>query len=69
MLLSYQHSPDAFHCVLPFLPGLVMQLKQEVPLPVDFLSAVSMLSYAMMYRFPGYPLLYAPVLERYGFNL
>ncbi|XP_031451345.1 ubiquitin carboxyl-terminal hydrolase 35 [Phasianus colchicus] len=64
MLLSFQHSHEAFHLLLPHIPRLVTSLKKE-----DSNSATSSLEqlaeliHCMFFRFSGYPDLYEPVLE------
>ncbi|XP_003203605.1 ubiquitin carboxyl-terminal hydrolase 35 [Meleagris gallopavo] len=64
MLLSFQHSHEAFHLLLPHIPRLVASLKKE-----DSNSATSSLEqlaeliHCMFFRFSGYPDLYEPVLE------
>ncbi|XP_019385967.1 PREDICTED: ubiquitin carboxyl-terminal hydrolase 35 [Crocodylus porosus] len=64
MLLSFQHSHEAFHLLLPHVPRLVASLKKE-----DSNSAASCLEqlaeliHCMFFRFSGFPDLYEPVLE------
>ncbi|XP_063996341.1 ubiquitin carboxyl-terminal hydrolase 35 [Pogoniulus pusillus] len=64
MLLSFQHSHEAFHLLLPHIPRLVTSLKKE-----DSNSATSSLEqlaeliHCMFFRFSGFPDLYEPVLE------
>ncbi|NWI11808.1 UBP38 hydrolase, partial [Crypturellus soui] len=64
MLLSFQHSHEAFHLLLPHIPRLVASLKKE-----DSNSATSSLEqlaeliHCMFFRFSGFPDLYEPVLE------
>lgn len=63
MLLSYQHSSQAFHTTLPVLVPLVRRLRSQDPVPAKFLDALACLCHTMMFKFPGYPLLYADLLE------
>jgi ubiquitin carboxyl-terminal hydrolase 35/38 len=64
MLLSYQHSPQAFHAALPALVPLIRHVRGELPLPARFLGDLVTLCCTMMYKFPGYPLAYGKLLER-----
>ncbi|XP_001178896.2 ubiquitin carboxyl-terminal hydrolase 38 [Strongylocentrotus purpuratus] len=64
MLLSFQHSPDAFHKILGQIPELMQRLRDEdTPASHSFLSKVADLVYCLMYHHAGYPELYDPLLE------
>ncbi|XP_054830462.1 ubiquitin carboxyl-terminal hydrolase 35 [Eublepharis macularius] len=64
MLLSFQHSHEAFHLLLPHIPRMVSSLNRE-----DSNSAASCLEqlaeliHCMFFRFSGFPDLYEPVVE------
>jgi ubiquitin carboxyl-terminal hydrolase 35/38 len=66
MLLSYQHSSQAFHATLPVLVSLVSRMREESPPSASLLQSLAALCHALMYKFPGYPLLYADLLDTYG---
>ncbi|CAM9443515.1 unnamed protein product [Lampetra fluviatilis] len=64
MLLSFQHSPEAFHLLLPHMPGLVTDLRKEAsPTSMACLRQLSRLMQCMMYQYSGFPDLYEPILE------
>nr|XP_054755148.1 ubiquitin carboxyl-terminal hydrolase 38-like [Lytechinus pictus] len=64
MLLSFQHSPDAFHKILGQIPELMQRLHAEdTPSSHSFRSKVADLVYCLMYHHVGYPELYDPLLE------
>ncbi|XP_077865359.1 ubiquitin carboxyl-terminal hydrolase 38-like [Saccoglossus kowalevskii] len=66
MLLSFQHSPEAFHKVVGHLSDLVGFLKKEDSTSSrDCLSRLSELFHCMIYQHAGYPDLYEPVLEAF----
>uniref|UniRef100_M3XHN9 Ubiquitin specific peptidase 38 n=1 Tax=Latimeria chalumnae TaxID=7897 RepID=M3XHN9_LATCH len=64
MLLSFQHSPEAFHLVVPHIVSLVQSLKSsELPANKVFLLQFTELIHCMMYQYSGFPDLYEPILE------
>lgn len=64
MLLSFQHSPEAFHLVVPRVVPLVQSLKTDGH---PHSSAISVqfaeLIHCMMYHYSGFPDLYDQILE------
>ncbi|XP_066488004.1 ubiquitin carboxyl-terminal hydrolase 38 [Tiliqua scincoides] len=64
MLLSFQHSPEAFHLVVPHVVELVKSFKSNgLPSSTPFLEQLSELIHCMMYHYSGFPELYEPILE------
>ncbi|MGH0133011.1 UNVERIFIED_CONTAM: hypothetical protein FKN15_022776 [Acipenser sinensis] len=64
MLLSFQHSPEAFHLVVPHIVHLVQSLKSDgLPNSKAFLVQFTELILCMMYQFSGFPDLYESILE------
>ncbi|XP_072257515.1 ubiquitin carboxyl-terminal hydrolase 35 [Pyxicephalus adspersus] len=64
MLLSYQHSPEAFHMIIPHLPQVVSSLSSEnTNSAASCLEQLAELIHCMVFRFSGYPDLYEPVME------
>ncbi|TRY57394.1 hypothetical protein DNTS_035186 [Danionella cerebrum] len=64
MLLSFQHSPEAFHLVVPHVVPLVKSLKNDgLPNSKTFLMQFTELVHCMMYQYSGFPDLYESILE------
>ncbi|XP_039606124.1 ubiquitin carboxyl-terminal hydrolase 38 [Polypterus senegalus] len=64
MLLSFQHSPEAFHLVVPHIVDLVQSLKSDgLPNSKAFLVQFTELIHCMMYQYSGFPDLYENILE------
>ncbi|KAM9331437.1 ubiquitin carboxyl-terminal hydrolase 38 [Gastrophryne carolinensis] len=64
MLLSFQHSPEAFHMIVPQVVNLVHSLKNDgLPSSTTFLVQFSELMHCMIYHYSGFPDLYEPILE------
>ncbi|XP_053478021.1 ubiquitin carboxyl-terminal hydrolase 38 [Ictalurus furcatus] len=64
MLLSFQHSPEAFHLVVPHMVPLVQSLQSDgLPTSKAFLLQFSELIHCMMYQYSGFPDLYDNILE------
>ncbi|XP_018408491.1 PREDICTED: ubiquitin carboxyl-terminal hydrolase 38 [Nanorana parkeri] len=64
MLLSFQHSPEAFHMVVPHVVNLVQSFKSDgLPSSLAFLVQFSELMHCMIYHYSGFPDLYEPILE------
>lgn len=64
MLLSFQHSPEAFHLIVPHVVNLVQSLKSDgLPSSTAFLVQLAELIHCMMYHYSGFPDLYEPILE------
>ncbi|XP_067890013.1 ubiquitin carboxyl-terminal hydrolase 35-like isoform X3 [Heterodontus francisci] len=64
MLLSFQHSPEAFHVLVSDIPKLVASLcKEESNSGTSCLEQLSELVHCMIFRFSGFPDLYEPVIE------
>lgn len=64
MLLSFQHSPEAFHLVVPHIVHLVQTLKSDgLPTSKAFLLQFTDLIHCMMYQYSGFPDLYDSILE------
>uniref|UniRef100_A0A672PFA8 Ubiquitin carboxyl-terminal hydrolase n=1 Tax=Sinocyclocheilus grahami TaxID=75366 RepID=A0A672PFA8_SINGR len=64
MLLSFQHSPEAFHLVVPHIVPLVKSLKNDgLPNSKTFLLQFADLIHCMMYQYSGFPDLYDSILE------
>ncbi|XP_051025066.1 ubiquitin carboxyl-terminal hydrolase 38 [Acomys russatus] len=64
MLLSFQHSPEAFHSIVPHVVNLVHSFKSDgLPSSTAFLVQVTELVHCMMYHYSGFPDLYDPILE------
>ncbi|KTG36141.1 hypothetical protein cypCar_00025238 [Cyprinus carpio] len=64
MLLSFQHSPEAFHLVVPHIVPLVKSLKNDgLPNSKTFLLQFAELVHCMMYQYSGFPDLYDSILE------
>uniref|UniRef100_A0AAZ3SIN0 USP domain-containing protein n=1 Tax=Oncorhynchus tshawytscha TaxID=74940 RepID=A0AAZ3SIN0_ONCTS len=64
MLLSFQHSPEAFHLVVPHIVNLVQSLKHDgLPTSKAFLLHFTELVHCMMYQYSGFPDLYDDILE------
>uniref|UniRef100_A0A3B4VFU4 Ubiquitin specific peptidase 38 n=1 Tax=Seriola dumerili TaxID=41447 RepID=A0A3B4VFU4_SERDU len=64
MLLSFQHSPEAFHLVVPHVVHLVQSLRTDgLPTSKAFLLQFTELIQCMMYQYSGFPDLYDHILE------
>ncbi|XP_005369598.1 ubiquitin carboxyl-terminal hydrolase 38 [Microtus ochrogaster] len=64
MLLSFQHSPEAFHLIVPHVVNLVHSFRSDgLPSSTAFLVQVTELVHCMMYHYSGFPDLYEPILE------
>ncbi|KAM8940187.1 ubiquitin carboxyl-terminal hydrolase 38 [Pelodytes ibericus] len=64
MLLSFQHSPEAFHMVVPHVVNLVQSFKCDgLPSSTTFLVQFTELMHCMIYHYSGFPDLYEPILE------
>ncbi|KAM8976668.1 ubiquitin carboxyl-terminal hydrolase 35 isoform 2-T2 [Pelodytes ibericus] len=64
MLLSFQHSPEAFHLIIPHIPQLICCLSRENSNSAkNCLEQLAELIHCMMFRFSGYPDLYEPVMK------
>ncbi|XP_005797644.1 ubiquitin carboxyl-terminal hydrolase 38 [Xiphophorus maculatus] len=64
MLLSFQHSPEAFHLVVPHVRSLVQTLNTDgLPTSQTFLLQFTELIHCMMYQYSGFPDLYDHILE------
>ncbi|XP_019718132.1 ubiquitin carboxyl-terminal hydrolase 38 [Hippocampus comes] len=64
MLLSFQHSPEAFHLVIPHTVHLVQSLQADgLPTSKAFLLQFTELIHCMMYQYSGFPDLYDHILE------
>ncbi|KAI5945186.1 ubiquitin carboxyl-terminal hydrolase 38 isoform X2 [Manis javanica] len=64
MLLSFQHSPEAFHLIVPHVVNLVHSFKSDgLPSSTAFLVQLTELVHCMMYHYSGFPDLYEPILE------
>lgn len=64
MLLSFQHSPEAFHLIVPHVVHLVHSFKSNgLPSSKAFLVQLTELIHCMMYHYSGFPDLYEPILE------
>ncbi|KAM9314138.1 ubiquitin carboxyl-terminal hydrolase 38 isoform 1-T1 [Pholidichthys leucotaenia] len=64
MLLSFQHSPEAFHLVVPHVVHLVQSLRTDgLPTSKTFLLHFTELIHCMMYQYSGFPDLYDSILE------
>ncbi|KFV15362.1 Ubiquitin carboxyl-terminal hydrolase 38, partial [Pterocles gutturalis] len=64
MLLSFQHSPEAFHLIVPHVVSLVQSFKRDgLPSSTAFLIQLTELIHCMMYHYSGFPELYEPILE------
>ncbi|CAN9510277.1 unnamed protein product [Ophioblennius macclurei] len=64
MLLSFQHSPEAFHLVVPHVVHLVHSLRTDgLSTSKMFLLQFTELIHYMMYQYSGFPDLYDHILE------
>ncbi|KAK3099789.1 hypothetical protein FSP39_009652 [Pinctada imbricata] len=64
MLLSFQHSPEPFHKVLPMIPGIVETLRADnSERNTSCLQRLASLLHCCMFLHAGYPDLYDPILE------
>ncbi|KAM4834405.1 ubiquitin carboxyl-terminal hydrolase 38 [Thomomys bottae] len=64
MLLSFQHSPEAFHLIVPHVVHLVHSFKSDgLPSSAAFLVQLTELVHCMMYHYSGFPDLYEPILD------
>ncbi|KAM3623115.1 uncharacterized protein V6R79_007180 [Siganus canaliculatus] len=64
MLLSFQHSPEAFHLVVPHVVNLAQSLRTDgLPTSKAFLLQFTELIHCMMYQYSGFPDLYDNILE------
>lgn len=64
MLLSFQHSPEAFHLVVPHVVHLVQSLRTDgLPTSKAFLLQFTELIHCMMYQYSGFPDLYDHILD------
>ncbi|XP_074849373.1 ubiquitin carboxyl-terminal hydrolase 38 isoform X2 [Carettochelys insculpta] len=64
MLLSFQHSPEAFHLLVPHVVNLIQSVKNGgLPSSTAFLVQLTELIHCMMYHYSGFPELYEPILE------
>ncbi|XP_052794346.1 ubiquitin carboxyl-terminal hydrolase 38-like isoform X1 [Mya arenaria] len=64
MLLSFQHSPDPFHKILPMVPKIVSVWQNDSSDQSNqLLSRLAELLHILMYLHAGFPELYDPVYE------
>ncbi|KAL8191227.1 UNVERIFIED_CONTAM: hypothetical protein K2H54_070386, partial [Gekko kuhli] len=64
MLLSFQHSHEAFHLLLPHIPRMVSSLiREDSNSAASCLEQLAELIHCMFFRFSGFPDLYEPVVE------
>uniref|UniRef100_G3TEA6 Ubiquitin carboxyl-terminal hydrolase n=1 Tax=Loxodonta africana TaxID=9785 RepID=G3TEA6_LOXAF len=64
MLLTFQHSHEAFHLLLPHIPPMVASLlKEDSNSGTSCLEQLAELVHCMVFRVPGFPDLYEPVME------
>ncbi|XP_070346682.1 ubiquitin carboxyl-terminal hydrolase 35 isoform X2 [Equus asinus] len=64
MLLTFQHSHEAFHLLLSHIPPMVASLvKEDSNSGTSCLEQLAELVHCMVFRFPGFPDLYEPVME------
>ncbi|XP_039704073.1 ubiquitin carboxyl-terminal hydrolase 35 isoform X1 [Pteropus medius] len=64
MLLTFQHSHEAFHLLLPHIPPMVASLlKEDSNSGASCLEQLAELVHCMVFRFPGFPDLYEPIME------
>uniref|UniRef100_A0A8C5KJ37 Ubiquitin carboxyl-terminal hydrolase n=1 Tax=Jaculus jaculus TaxID=51337 RepID=A0A8C5KJ37_JACJA len=64
MLLTFQHSHEAFHLLLSHIPPMVVALvKEDSNSGTSCLEQLAELVHCMVFRFPGFPDLYEPVME------
>ncbi|CAG11048.1 unnamed protein product, partial [Tetraodon nigroviridis] len=64
MLLSFQHSPEAFHLVVPHVVPLVQSLRSDgLPNSKALLLQFTELIHCMMYQYSGFPDIYDSILE------
>ncbi|KAM6159048.1 ubiquitin carboxyl-terminal hydrolase 35 [Rhynchocyon petersi] len=64
MLLTFQHSHEAFHLLLPHIPPMVTSLiKEDSNSGTSCLEQLAELVHCMVFRFPGFPDLYEPIME------
>ncbi|XP_053167513.1 ubiquitin carboxyl-terminal hydrolase 35 [Hemicordylus capensis] len=64
MLLSFQHSHEAFHLLLPHIPRMVASLnKENSNSAASCREQLAELIHCMFFRFSGFPDLYEPVVE------
>ncbi|KAJ1065848.1 hypothetical protein K5549_007843 [Capra hircus] len=64
MLLTFQHSHEAFHLLLPHIPPMVASLvKEDSNSGTSCLEQLAELVHCMVFRFPGFPDLYEPIME------
>ncbi|XP_004708910.2 ubiquitin carboxyl-terminal hydrolase 35 [Echinops telfairi] len=64
MLLTFQHSHEAFHLLLPHIPPMVASLlKEDSNSGSSCLEQLAELVHCMVFRFPGFPDLYEPIME------
>ncbi|KAJ3613969.1 hypothetical protein NHX12_017547 [Muraenolepis orangiensis] len=64
MLLSFEHSPEAFHLIVPNIVHLVETLKMDnLATTKAFLMKFTELIHCMMYQYSGFPDLYDNILE------
>ncbi|XP_016051878.1 PREDICTED: ubiquitin carboxyl-terminal hydrolase 35 [Miniopterus natalensis] len=64
MLLTFQHSHEAFHLLLPHIPPMVASLlKEDSNSGSSCLDQLAELVHCMVFRFPGFPDLYEPIME------
>lgn len=64
MLLSFQHSPDPFHKILPMVPKIVGLLKGDnTPHSQNMMTRLAELLHILMYLHAGFPELYDPIYE------
>ncbi|CAL8272534.1 ubiquitin carboxyl-terminal hydrolase 38 [Gadus morhua] len=64
MLLSFQHSPEAFHLVVPHVVNLVQTIRADgLSTSKAFLLQLTELIHCMMYQYSGFPDLYDNILE------
>lgn len=64
MLLSFQHSPEPFHKILPMVPKIIAEWKTDTSdLTQRLLPRLVELLHVLMYLHGGFPELYDPVYE------
>ncbi|CAK8683648.1 unnamed protein product [Clavelina lepadiformis] len=65
MLMSFQHSPEPFHLILPMIPQIISQLQEENNPEVNniYRRQICNVCHCMMYKHTGFPELYGPLLN------
>ncbi|XP_035682520.1 ubiquitin carboxyl-terminal hydrolase 38-like [Branchiostoma floridae] len=64
MLLSFQHSPEAFHQIIGLVPEMIVFLKKEdTTSSLECMGRLAELVHCLIYHHSGFPDLYEPVLD------